>query len=54
MFEGEKLRISRILSGLENFTLEHFGPSKTPLKTYFQWFKLTAPLVIDILITHYL
>ena len=24
------------LPGLKNFTLEHFGPSKMPLKTYFQ------------------
>ena len=34
IFEGEKFR--GFLSGLENFTLEHFDPSKMPRKASFQ------------------
>ena len=37
IFEGENFQGFReFLSGLENFTLERFGPSEAPLKTYFQ------------------
>ena len=47
-----RLKFSRVkifedfedLSGLENFSLESFDPSKTPLKTYFQ--SLLKPALI--------
>ena len=34
--EIPKVKIFEVLSGLENFTFECFGPPKTPVETYFQ------------------
>ena len=46
IFEGEKF--PGVMSGPENFILEHFGPSKIPLKLIFSLrLNLTAPLVPD-------
>ena len=57
IFKGENVQEFRgFLTGLENFALENLGPSKSPLKIYFQsrWFKITVQAVMNILNAHYL